>query len=129
MIAFFVSGATCPAGWTLANGTVVSSTGPSANLYTFLGTTYSTTPGTLPNMINNGKFIRSTGGNAVGLGTPQVDTVGPHTHGGIPGGLNGTSYIKGSSYYSVTNTTGATVSNGNAETRPVNYAMTPCVKY
>ena len=123
MISYFV-GATCPTGWILANGATISSSGESSNLYTYIGSTYGSA-GKLPDMTTAGRFIRSIGGKAAPLGTQQIDMFASHTHAnGGTLGANAQAYP--GSYFDVPSNTGAA---GGVETRPVNYAMTPCVKY
>jgi hypothetical protein len=144
MISFFV-GATCPTGWALANGAAVANSGESAKLYAYIGTIYGGSHN-LPDLTTAGRFIRSTGGSAAALGTAQADQVQTHTHyewldqgnrsahyypsvGGNPSGLISTA---GNQFTYKIQTGYIYPDSGSrygAETRSINYAMTPCVKY
>ena len=134
MISFFV-GPTCPTGWVLANGATVSSLGESAKLYTYIGTTYGVA-GQLPDMTTAGRFIRSTGGNAATLGTQQADVFKSHIHSIVTESIGpdheGPIFRTGNPYPgsgASSNSNAVTNATGSIETRPINYAMTPCVKY
>lgn len=131
----FFAGAICPDGWLLANGATLTRTPPHENLFDHLGTAYDPAHVNvmLPNMLD-GAFIRSPGGNAAAIGVKQADSVAYHTHAdgyfytyeanGVSKGSNG--YHRGVA--SERQTPGMTPAGG-VETRPLNYAMTPCVKY
>lgn len=122
----FFAGPTCPTGWLLANGAILPDEAIYGPLRDYLQATYGAM-GKLPNMLD-GSFIRATGGNAAGLGVKQADALKSHTH-GIP-------RRTGTGYGSVTSAIGNSVQTdittypyGEEETRPINYAMTPCIKY
>lgn len=130
----FFAGPTCPAGWELANGKILDTTAADAikyaDLISYLGTTYDPnhTQHMLPNMID-GSFIRSIGGNATNLGKKQLDAFKSHSHLYHQRPYNayrGSGSREATSEYSQ----GAqTEKEGEEETRPLNYAMTPCIKY
>ena len=133
----FFAGATCPDGWLLANGAILPTIGADAKKYTdlanYLGHTYDPVQATvmLPNMID-GSFIRATGGNAANLGVRQDDAIIAHTHTTSslgpyrdygPGNYGLNNYAPGNV------PTNSQQPPGASETRPLNYAMTPCIKY
>lgn len=130
----FFAGAACPGGWLLADGSLKpKSSYP--ELASYLGNIYGETATDfgLPNM-TDGSFIRGTGGNAANIGVKQTDIIRYHTHTegnfvnyndpGVAKGSNG--YTRG---VASTQQTLDMSPAGGAETRPLNYAMTPCVKY
>lgn len=130
----FFAGPTCPTGWLLANGANLPTTGVYAALFYYLQYTYGKVGDNfvLPNMID-GTFIRGVGGHADEIGKKQQDTIAYHTHTdgyfiryetGTGKGSNG--YARG--VESARQTPDMSPAGG-PETRPLNYAMTPCVKY
>lgn len=136
----FFAGPTCPVGWLLANGAILPTTGADAKKYadlvSYLGNTYDDPnhlQSKLPNMLD-GSFIRGIGGNAAAPGIKQAYSIGHHTHTegnfvnyndpGVAKGSNG--YTRG---VASTQQTLDMTPAGGPETRPLNYAMTPCVKY
>lgn len=126
----FFAGPTCPAGWRLANGDNLPTAGLYAALFNYLKYTYGQVGGNfvLPNMVD-GSFIRGTGGNATALGIKQADAFKAHSHLYYrrPNNAVRDSGSRGvTSEYADWSNTGET---GGVETRPLNYAMTPCIKY
>jgi hypothetical protein len=152
-VAFYVS-QTAPTGWFVCDGTPVDSNLYPA-LYNLLGTTYSKTKGTLPDL--RGQFIRgwnnaNTGydtNRPGGFGSTQTDAFKSHTHtdsghahpytfggyvgsGGYAvgitqgGGLNNNNLLPGG-----TGTGKAKLSNTGdpIETRPTNIALLGCIKW
>lgn len=147
---WFASSA-APVGWIVADGSEVSRTGYAA-LFAVIGTTYGSGDGStsfnLPDL--RGQFIRGwddAGGTARGcdpgraFGSSQAGMVGPHSHnlcyapaasivGNAPyfaqqagfGGLRGANTACYSATCSVQPSTGT-------ETRPMNVALLPCIKY
>lgn len=138
----FFAGPTCPDGWLLANGAILPVPGvdaaKQADLLNYLGTVYDPAHVNvkLPNLVD-GAFIRGTGGNAGALGTKQMDAFQGHRHSYYPSIAQGTwSDQRGI----IGAGTGGNVGDPSRdssgidprtalETRPLNYAMTPCVKY
>ena len=139
----FFAGPACPSGWILANGAVLPGSGIYSELVAYLQDIYGVV-GQLPNMVD-GTFIRATGGNSAALGTKQGDAFQGHTHEYIyPAAAwtgTGDAVYMGrkagdASWLGITanRTTiqsmpGYGTARANTETRPLNYAMTPCVKY
>ena len=131
----FFAGTTCPPGWILANGANLPTSGIYADLFNYLQYSYGQVGANfaLPNLVD-GSFIRGTGGNSAALGVKQTDSIGNHTHtDGYFINYNDPGVAKGSNGYtrgvaSTQQTSGMTPAGG-PETRPLNYAMTPCVKY
>jgi microcystin-dependent protein len=148
------AGTTVPnANWLNCNGQAVSRSTYST-LFAYIGTLYGLGDGSttfnVPNL-NQGAFIRGTGGNAAAQGTLQTDDFKSHTHtltdpghkhtpanGGnflyVLGSPNtGPTYYAGGSGdnigFTSTNTTGITIANtGGTETRPQNFAMLYCIR-
>jgi len=138
MVAFFAQ-ASAPAGWLACDGSTVSRT-TFANLFAAIGTLYNTggeagSDFRLPDM--TGRFLRGTGGNAAALGTKQGDTfqghehifsiAGPFSPGDrftVTSGNRGNSQSQGPTDDGVNGTP-----RTGTETRPINYGMTPCIKY
>jgi len=141
------AGATAPSGYLVANGqAVLRATYP--NLFAAIGTTYGFTNANdflVPDL--RGLFIRGSGSNVYDPDAPrtvgdlQGGTLESHTHNlltqsgesytGTPvSGVNGSGLSNGNTI-TVTRTT--TVPNAPAqlssETRPVNMALLPCIKY
>ena len=135
MVAFF-AGTNTPVGWLKCDGSVVSRNTYSG-LFNFIGTAYNTggeagTDFRLPNLCD-GSFIRGIGGNAAAIGTKQTDEIKSHVHpplapysGFAVSPSANQSPTGGGNSLGYANTTGAT---GGAETRPLNTAMTPFIKY
>jgi microcystin-dependent protein len=130
MVAFF-AGTNTPAGWLKCDGTEVSKT-TYANLYAFIGDAYATGGEgagnfRLPNLCD-GSFIRGVGGNADAIGAKQADEVKSHTHSiSMLSTAAGVKPIGSGSYAgTVASTTGQ---YGGSETRPLNTAMTPFIKF
>lgn len=126
----FFAGPTCPTGWLLANGANLPTTGVYAALFYYLQYTYGKVGDNfvLPNMID-GTFIRGIGGNALSIGTKQGDAFESHSHYYLQRPNNAS---RGSGSRGVTSEAAAWVETsptGENETRPLNYAMTPCLKY
>jgi hypothetical protein len=130
MVAFF-AGTNTPAGWLKCDGSVVSQA-TYANLYTFLGDVYNTGGEGAGNFrlpdLCDGSFIRGVGGNAAAIGVKQADAFKSHRHfssGVTPSGLpvlaSGSTYQRHGG--------GDTGYEGDVETRPLNTAMTPFIKY
>lgn len=130
MVAFF-AGTNTPAGWLKCDGSVVSQA-TYANLYAFIGDAYATggeAAGNfrLPNLCD-GSFIRGVGGEADAIGVKQADELKSHRHrssGVVPSGLP--VLAVGSSYQR--DGTASTDYTGGNETRPLNTAMTPFIKF
>lgn len=122
----FFAGPTCQEGWILANGAVLADLEQFKPLAQYLGSTYGAY-GQLPNLLD-GSFLRGTGGKAAPLGSKQEDEFKSHTH-TLP-------RYSGMGYSSNISALGnslswpiPTAAAGGDETRPRNYAMTPCVRY
>lgn len=97
-------------------------------------------------LLNNGRFLRGTGGNAGALGTYQTDQLGSHTHTVVdPGHLHDLTYSvpagpgpyfiggPGASVVQTNaiakNTTGITIATtGGNETRPINASVNYIIK-
>lgn len=152
----FFAMSTAPAAWLVCNGSAVSRTTYAA-LFAAIGTLYGPGDGSttfnLPNL--NGQFVRgwdSSGSVDPGrtFGSNQAQSFASHTHTATvtdPGHLHSTpgffntgqgTSAGGSTLYPTTpsNTgssfTGITVTNtsaGGTETRPVNVALLPCIKF
>lgn len=142
---------TAPAGWLVADGREISRTSY-ADLFTVVGTTYGAGNGTttfnVPDL--RGMFARgwdTAGGTARNcdpgraFGSTQAGEVGPHTHnlcfnnfgftngsGPYFGGQSGVSAIYTCSTANRSATCSVQDSTGT-ETRPMNVAMLPCIKY
>lgn len=132
----FFAGAICPDGWRLANGDVLDNSEMYKPLSDYLGVTYGAA-GKLPDM-TDGSFVRSSGGDAAALGSKQADALKTHTHttglvyrnlSGNSGGTNFTIPSPAGNYnYYYPESSGPSTGDFT-ETRPRNYAMTPCIKY
>lgn len=131
----FFAGFGCPGGWLLADGSTRPVSGIYYPLYTQIGTLYGGKEGEYFNLplLNDGSFIRGVGGKSEWPGVKQQDTIAYHTHTdgyfvryetGAGRGSNG--YARG--VESARQTPDMSPAGG-PETRPLNYAMTPCVKY
>ncbi len=128
----FFAGLSCPAGWLPLDGSTLSVSGVYNPLFNRIAYLYggSDLSFVLPNM-TDGPFIRASGGNALAVGKKQPDAFKSHTH-TIPRRY-GTNYgndtsAMGSSIWAPIATI-ATNPEGSSETRPINYAMTACIKY
>jgi len=137
MVAFFANGVgVCPEGWILANGTDISTITFSA-LFTIMGYSFggSGVNFTKPNMTTDGSFLRSTGGAAAAFGTKQTSANLSHAHNERDHTDRPLYTNTGGSNITFTGvaTGGTTLLNtdvsGGSESRPINYAMTPCIKY
>lgn len=141
----FFAGATCPPGWLLLDGSTLPVIG---NETLFSQITYlyggSGANFVLPNILD-GSFIRGRGGNAAAQGMKQMDALQGHTHDYTypAAATTGT----GNAIYMGKSTTsqswmGLTINHSvksipqlygevraGVESRPVNYAMTPCIKH
>jgi microcystin-dependent protein len=134
MVAFF-AGTVNPVGWLKCDGTAVSRS-TYATLFNFIGTAYGAGDGgttfNLPNLCD-GSFIRGVGGNAAAIGAKQQDAVKAHTHGVPPIIAVAQDTPDASGYAKFANSqSGATSGQtpaGEVETRPLNTAMTPFIKY
>jgi microcystin-dependent protein len=134
MVAFF-AGTVNPVGWLKCDGTAVSRS-TYATLFNFIGTAYGAGDGgttfNLPNLCD-GSFIRGVGGNAAAIGAKQQDAVKAHTHGVPPIIAVAQDTPDASGYAKFANSqSGATSGQtpaGEVETRPLNTAMTPYIKY
>lgn len=124
----FFAGTSCPSGWLLLNGSTVT-TAEYPVLFERIEYLYGGSGGNfvIPNM-TDGAFIRGTGGKALPLGAKQEDAFKSHTH-TLP-------RYSGMGYSSNISALGNSLSwpieshpAGKDETRPLNYAMTPCIKY
>lgn len=132
----FFAGAICPEGWRLANGDVLDNSEMYKPLSDYLGVTYGAA-GKLPDM-TDGSFVRSSGGDAAALGLKQADALKTHTHttglvyrnlSGNSGGTNFTIPSPAGNYSYYYPASGGPSTGDSTETRPRNYAMTPCIKY
>ena len=130
----FFAASTAPVGWIFANGDAVSRT-TYAQLFAVIGTTYGAGDGSttfnLPDL--RGQFLRGWNNTALGIdpsrvfGSSQLDAFKSHCH--TCGAVNcGLVVQAGTSYGGFTNVS-FTGSEGGSETRPVNIAMLPCIKY
>ena len=138
------AGSTCPSGWTLANGGLVSRT-TFASLFAAIGTTYGAGDGSttfaLPEL--RGEFLRSLSNGRAGvdagraLGSAQLDAMQGHRHNLLPGNTitTGTGISGGIDYGYAGNATGDPVTDGvngaprtASETRPRNVALNACIK-
>ena len=131
MVAFF-AGTNTPAGWLKCDGSVVSRAAY-ANLFTFIGTAYNTggeagTDFRLPNLCD-GSFIRGTGGNAAAIGVKQTDEFKAHNHPDNPAGATNKAAAGSLPVYDRVIAGQYTGNAGGVETRPLNTAMTPFIKY
>lgn len=136
----FFAGAICPDGWLLADGRILPVTGVDADkqveLFNYLGTVYDPVHVNvkLPNLVD-GAFIRGIGGNADNLGSKQSDALKTHTHNAtliyrnLQGNSGGTLFTTPNITTSYGITTSGPSTGDSVETRPLNYAMTPCIKY
>ena len=139
----FFAGLTAPLGWLIADGRAISRTSYGA-LFDVIGTTYGVGDGSttfnLPDL--RGMFTR--GWDAAGgtsrncdpgraFGSTQQDSFEAHCHveslpQGVGACLNGTgTLVAGPGTNRVTSFN--TCNTGGTETRPVNVAMLPCIKY
>jgi microcystin-dependent protein len=140
----FYAGQTPPVGWLVADGAIVSRTGYAA-LFDVIGTTYGAGDGSttfqLPDM--RGMFAR--GWDAAGgtsrncdpgrvFGSTQGCAIQSHCHAeALPQGIG--ACVAGSGSLIIGTAGGAcctgvnTAVTGGAETRPVNVALLPCIKY
>lgn len=132
-VMFFAGGA-CPGGWLVADGSTKPVAGIYSALFNQIGNTYGGNEVFfgLPMMLD-GSFIRGVGGKSDWPGVKQGDAIAYHTHTdgyfvryetGTGKGSNG--YARG--VESARQTPDMSPAGG-PETRPLNYAMTPCVKY
>jgi microcystin-dependent protein len=147
----FFAGVTAPNGWLVADGSAVSRTAYAA-LFAQIGTIYGAGDGSstfnLPDL--RGMFPRgwdAAGGTARGcdpgraFGSTQDDMVGPHTHklcfqsfgptngnGNYFAGQQGTSSIYTCACANRESACAVQTSTGT-ETRPLNVAMLPCIKW
>lgn len=140
-------GSAAPTGWLLCDGSSYA-TVTYFNLFSAIGYTWGGSGANfnVP-LLNNGRFLRGTGGNAGALGTYQTDQFGTHTHALTdPGHLHqvgttvarpvtGTSAIYGTTegvagaQFTQSNTTGITIgSTGGNETRPINASVNYIIK-
>jgi microcystin-dependent protein len=134
MVAFF-AGTVNTVGLLKCDGTAVSRS-TYATLFNFIGTAYGAGDGgttfNLPNLCD-GSFIRGVGGNAAAIGAKQQDAVKAHTHGVPPIIAVAQDTPDASGYAKFANSqSGATSGQtpaGEVETRPLNTAMTPYIKY
>lgn len=151
MVAFFAGTAT-PAGWLKCDGTVKNKT-TYANLFAFIGTTYNTggehsDEFRVPNLCD-GSFIRGIGGNAAALGVKQgfamqiitgaINCISEsfNRSGSASGAfvkLNGYSAVGTPKESDTSDASAATFDSSRVaqtanETRPLNTAMTPYIKY
>jgi len=128
----FFAGAACPAGWLQLNGAALQAS-EYPGLFAQIGYLYGGSGASflLPNM-TDGSFIRATGGNAAPVGAKQADAIISHTHTTPslgyyrdygPGRYGLNDYAPGNVPTNSQNPPGA------AETRPLNYSMTPCIKF
>ncbi|CAK0743111.1 hypothetical protein CCP3SC1AL1_110031 [Gammaproteobacteria bacterium] len=138
MVAFFAQ-ASAPSGWLICDGTTKNRVTYAA-LFAAIGTLYniggeSGSEFRLPDM--TGRFLRGTGGSAAALGTKQADAFQGHEHiFSMPG-----PFTPGDRVTTTSGNRANLISNGVAddgvhgtprvasETRPINYGMTPCIKY
>ena len=132
------AGSTIPAGWLECNGSAVSRTGLTANLFSAIGITYG--PGDGINTFNlpdlRGEFIRGWDhgrGVDIGrnIGSTQADELKSHTHkynaptynyGHQDGNTDTSRYGRKDPIYEYTEST------GGSETRPRNVALTYIIK-
>lgn len=121
----FFAGRTCPEGWLLANGAVLPISETFKPLSDYLQDAYGEM-GKLPNM-RDGAFLRGTGGNADSVGVKQNDELRSHNHSG--GAYSGTLHRDYGGGVTIGYAGVNTGDTGGVETRPINYAMTPCIKY
>lgn len=125
----YFAGSSCPGGWLLADGSTQPVTGIYYALFTQIGYTYGGSEDyfRLP-LMTDGSFIRGVGGYAKPRGQKQPDAFKSHTH-TLPRRY-------GTNYGGVTSAMGSSIWSpiesypaGEEETRPLNYAMIPCIKY
>lgn len=129
----YTAASAAPSGWLIANGSSVSRT-TYANLFAAIGTTYGsvdTNTFNLPDL--RGYFVRGLDlGRGVDadrtLGSNQTDSLKSHKHGGVPQAVGDNDRGAGSSNFSI-DTVGETEETGESETRPVNIALTPIIKF
>jgi hypothetical protein len=145
--------ATAPSGWLIANGnavpngsgTVQGVTADFSALYAAVGTSFSATAGTLPDL--QGIFVRGSGSQTISgtaysgtFASKQADIIKNHTHvvqgAGMFNGGTGFLYSLGSlvglaNYYlTPSNITSDNNAGGDAsETRPANIALLYCIKF
>ncbi|HBB67200.1 MAG TPA: hypothetical protein DCZ93_07855 [Elusimicrobia bacterium] len=128
----FFAGAACPAGWLRLDGSA-RPVSDYPGLFAQIGYLYGGSGNNflLPNM-SDGSFIRAAGGNAAPVGAKQADAIISHTHTTPslgyyrdygPGRYGLNDYAPGNVPTNSQNPPGA------AETRPLNYSMTPCIKF
>lgn len=126
----FFAGPVCPGGWLMADGSTLPVAGMYSALFSYIGYIYGQSENgfRLPDMLD-GSFIRSRGGYAAEPGIKQADAFEYHSHGYLQRPNNAS---RGSGSRGVTSEAAAwaeTGGVGDVETRPQNYAMTPCIKY
>lgn len=148
------AGAAAPANFLACDGAAVSRATYSA-LFDVIGETYGVGDGVttfnLPTF-NDGRFRRSTGGNAAAQGALQAEMVGPHDHdltiasggahthtfsidgsGGSPNrvawGSSGSGGTKTTSSNGAHTHTGDVAVNSGTENRPANSSVLVCIKY
>jgi phage-related tail fiber protein len=134
MVAYF-AGPASPTGWLKANGAAVSRSAYAA-LFAVIGVTYGSGNGfdtfNLPDL--RGEFIRGLDegrgldpGRA--LGSAQADQFRSHTHATGVISETGVYAESGDASGSTTASSLTTLPTGGTETRPVNVALVPCIKY
>lgn len=143
----FFAGPNCPSGWLLADGSTRPVAGTYSALFGHIGYSYggSSDYFKLPLLVD-GSFIRGTGGNSNPRGIQQVDTFQGHAHDiaypaapwtgtgnafymGRHNGSYGSLLGMSGNQTSIQSMSGFGTARISVETRPVNYAMTPCIKY